>query len=337
MEEILFTFERFPASICTQVGDITTDEKLLECKIVKQPNNLVQFLPYINPEEIYLEQHNSSIGETWQLHNELFSKFVKKYESNDIVEIGGGTGNIFSKFETFNTWKTIDLNPSTVYDIPKVSVIKSIFKPSQINEKDIVISSHVIEHMFYVEGFLQNLRNRMPKYHIFSMPNMKEYANSKYSATIMQEHPTYLPEEVMDVLLKNNGWKVIEKFYFKNHSIFYATEPSTENYTEAIPDRSVDVVNLLRYLKTRALSVKDEKFYVFGAHLTYYYLLNMGIDESQVIAVVDNDKNKCGKRMYGFNTPVIHSSELDKNAKVFLEMGPYNEEIRKKLNNIEFV
>lgn len=335
--ETLFTFTKFPTSVCTQVSLLSSDENLLKCQVVKQNNNLVQFIPYIDPRKIYLEQHNSSIGETWSSHNELFSKLIKQYENKNIVEIGGGSGNIFSKFEQFDSWKVIDLNPSSKYDVKNVTKIKSLYDSTYINNNDVVISSHVIEHMFYIESFLKNLSQKLPKYHIFSMPNMKGYAESKYSATIMQEHPTYLPEEVMDVLLIRNGWVVVEKVYFKKHSIFYVTQPTKKYLNVDIPDYSQDIINLFDYLQSRANSVKHQQFYVFGAHLTYYYLLNMGIVEEQIIAVIDNDWNKCGKRMYGFNTPVIHSSEVPNGAKVFLEMGPYNEEIRKKLNNVEFI
>jgi hypothetical protein len=94
---------------------------------------------------------------------------------------------------------------------------------------------------------------------------------------------------------------------------------------------------MINYIKNRVEDIKDKKFYVFGAHLTYYYLLNLGIKEEQIIAVVDNDPKKQNKRMYGTNTKIISPLDLPINADVFLEMGPYNEEIKKSMNNINFI
>ena len=88
-------------------------------------------------------------------------------------------------------------------------------------------------------------------------------------------------------------------------------------------------------MKKRAKNITQDKFYVFGAHLTYYYLLNLGIDENRILAVVDNDLNKQGKRMYGTNTKVISPHELEEGANIFVEMGPYNKEIIKGLDNIK--
>lgn len=334
---VIATFNRFPVSVCTQVGDISTEETLLKFDIITQENNLVKFVPYVDPKEIYLEQHNSSIGKTWAEHNESFSSVIKKYEHENIVEIGGGSGNIFSKFDNFKTWKVVDLNPTEIYDHVNVKKIRQPYDSKYIESGDVVISSHVVEHMFYIENFFHDLQKRSPKFHIFSIPNMKQYAMSKYSATIMQEHPTYLPESVMDVLLKRTGWDILEKVYFKNHSIFYVTTPSNILSDEVIPDESRDIIELISYLQGRVDSVKHEKFYVFGAHLTYYYILNMGISEEQIIAVVDNDWKKCGRRMYGYNTRTIHSSELTPGSKVFLEMGPYNDEIRENLTDMVFI
>jgi hypothetical protein len=98
------------------------------------------------------------------------------------------------------------------------------------------------------------------------------------------------------------------------------------------------VLNFLKYMQKRVDSIKHLKdIYVFGAHFTYYYLINLGIDESQIAAVIDNDPKKQGRRMYGTNTKVIGGQDLPLGAKVFVEMGPYNEEIKAGLTNVEFI
>ena len=91
-------------------------------------------------------------------------------------------------------------------------------------------------------------------------------------------------------------------------------------------------------MKYRADSMKNvDKFYVFGAHFPFYYLLSLGVKEEQIIAVIDNDVNKQNKRMYGTNVKVISSDDVPVGSKIFIEMGPYNEEIKETLLNMNFI
>lgn len=335
----LHRFKRFPLSVCSQLGEIKPYEKLVEARIVEEENGLITFLPYVDPKDIYLEQHNSSVGKTWQVHNDEFSNFISKYEKSFIVDIGGGSGNIYRSFSKNNPnvkWKIIDLNP-TVEDLP-VETFRGYYKDDLINEGEVVVTSHFVEHQYDLKTFLTGLRSRNPKYHIFSLPNFKLYSSNNYSATIMFEHPHYLEENYLSQLLLETGWKVIEKKYYKDHSIFFATEPCEPEVTNKKFDHKQDILNLLSYMKQRVDQVKHvDGFYVFGAHFTYYYLINLGVSEDQIIAVIDNDPKKQGRRMYGTETKIIGSEDLPEGAKVFVEMGPYNEEIMKGLKNVHFL
>ena len=204
MKTILFNFEKFPLSVCTQNGPLTDAEQLIPARIEEDETGLISFLPFIDPRLIYLEQHNSSIGETWLQHNSEFANYISKYEFHSIVDVGGGSGNIYKSFKQINSdvnWKIIDLNPSVQDD--NVEIIKGLFHPDQIKNQDIVITSHFLEHVVELEKFLIDLRSKTPKYHIFSLPNFKEYAKNNYSATIMFEHPRYLTEEFLTHILKN--------------------------------------------------------------------------------------------------------------------------------------
>lgn len=340
IKNTLHTFSRFPISICTQDTPLTEEERLVEASIVEDEIGMVHFLPYVDPREIYLNQHNSCVGKTWTLHNEEFANFVLQYEKDSIVEIAGGAGKVFQNFVKNNPdytyWKVVDINPSNIYqEDPRCIVKHGLFEPEEdVQEGDTVISSHFVEHVYHLEEFLKDLHSRNPKYHIFTLPNFKKFAASNYTATIMFEHPHYLAEDCLDYLLALTGWKIKEKKFFLDHSIFYITEPCIPEERETTFTSAPDINNLITYMQQRVASLPDSKFYVFGAHLTYYYLLNLGVPEDKIIAVVDNDPNKQGRRMYGTNTKVISPSELPKNALVFLEMGPYNQEIANNLIDV---
>ncbi|NQU33609.1 MAG: hypothetical protein HQ521_10270 [Bacteroidetes bacterium] len=335
----LFEFERFPLSVCTQDGDLSPLEEMIPASICEDDFGLISFLPYVDPKKIYLSQHNSSIGPTWTEHNKRFAEYVYKVEKHAVTDIGGGSGNIYKSYLQHNTnvnWKIIDLNP-TLED-RNVQLIKGLYDSKYISKGETVITSHFLEHQFDFKKFLSELRMREPKYHIFSLPNFKYYAKNKYLATIMFEHPHYLEEDYLDHILKITGWKILNKAYFNNHSIFYTTEPTKPTNDQQKFDCKDDIVDLIEYYKKRVEKIKHlDGFYVFGAHFTYYYLLNFGIKEIQIKAVVDNDVKKQNRRMYGTNTKTISSDELPNGAMLFLEMGPYNEEISRSLKDIVYI
>lgn len=334
---ILFKFKNFPLSVCTQEGELSDREQLIPATIEETEGGLITFLPFVDPKEIYLEQHNSSIGQTWKEHNDTFAKFVLSNETKAVVDVGGGSGNIYKSYMKYNpevSWKIIDLNP-TLEDSRAV-LVKGFYKPEYIEKGDTVITSHFLEHLADLDTFLKSLRAREPKQHIFTLPNFRKYAASNYSATLMFEHPYYLTEDYLEYILTVTGWAIIEKKYYKDHSIFFKTIPSVPQELVCNLDCKADILSFLKYMQTRADMVKDlPRFYVFGAHFTYYYLLNMGISTDQIIAVVDNDPKKQGRRMYGTKTRVVSPQELEENAKIFVEMGPYNQEIKKGISNVK--
>ena len=227
----ILKFKKFPVSICTQAGELTDQEKMIEAKIIEDDSGAIHFVPYIDPKDIYLTQHNNCVGETWESHNLEFTNFVLKHEKDNITEIAGGSGKVFLNFiaknPNYKKWKVIDINPTKIYnEDPRNQVIKGLYNKDMINKGDVVISSHFVEHVAHLDTFLQDLRSKNPKYHIFSLPNFKKFSSSKYTATIMFEHPHYLPEDYLDYFLEKNGWRVINKHYYRDHSIFYTTEPS---------------------------------------------------------------------------------------------------------------
>jgi hypothetical protein len=335
----LYEFKKFPVSVCTQEGPLSSTEELISAKIVEDSTGLLTFLPYVEPERIYLSQHNSSVGKTWQEHNDQFAQFVHNSEKKSVVDIGGGSGNIYKSYVKYNKdvkWKIIDLNP-TLED-ENVDTIKGLYTPEHIQEGETVITSHFLEHLIDLKGFLEELRNRNPKYHIFTLPNFKKYAQANYSATLMFEHPHYLTEEYLSYILPLTGWKIVEKKYYNDHSIFFLTEPTEPVKIQATFNDSQDIISFVEYMQSRVDSIKHlNNIYVFGAHFTYYYLLNLGIKEDQIVAVIDNDPKKQGRRMYGTNTKVIGGQDVPQGANVFVEMGPYNKEIKAGLTNVNFI
>lgn len=84
---------------------------------------------------------------------------------------------------------------------------------------------------------------------------------------------------------------------------------------------------------------KDQKLYLFGAHIFSQYLISFGLNVNRLECIIDNDFNKQGKRLYGTDLKVFSPKILskDNDPVVILKAGVYNQEIKKDiLENINF-
>ena len=145
------------------------------------------------------------------------------------------------------------------------------------------------------------------------------------------------------------GFRILDKKYFMDdHSIFYAAvkDPkqieiplSKDLYIKNKELFSNFIFNHEEMIKkyNQMLKQSDNPIYLFGAHVFAQFLIQMGLDLTNIVSILDNDKNKQGKRLYGTDVMVESPSVLlDVNDPIIiLKAGVYNEEISKDiLNNI---
>ena len=73
--------------------------------------------------------------------------------------------------------------------------------------------------------------------------------------------------------------------------------------------------------------------YLFGAHVFSQYLINFGLNTSNIKCILDNDTKKQNKRLYGTNLKVSSPKILKKIKQgiVILRSGVYNNEIKKDI------
>ena len=80
----------------------------------------------------------------------------------------------------------------------------------------------------------------------------------------------------------------------------------------------------------RRLSESTQPIYLFGAHVFAQYLIAFGLNTDCIAALLDNDPNKQGKRLYGTNL-FVQSPKILRDATkpiVILKAGVYNKEIK---------
>ena len=274
---------------------------------------------------------------------------------NDILEIGGSNGALAKAYLEKNqekkiTWTIVEPGPSISDPDARLKIISDFFPTQKIAEKKYegVIHSHVLEHMYDPTSFLQNVTKNLKigGYHLFSVPNLLRYVLNKQVNALNFEHTILLSEEIIDHLLQNAGFEIVDKQYYLEHSIFYATKysgqkkviPFPNNYTKyknIFTEYIQSIKSVADYFESQT-DISNDRTYIFGAHVFTQLLLNLGLTEGKLSAVLDNSKHKQGKRLYGTNL-FVKSLEIvknDKKPKVIVHAGQYQDEIKEQLISI---
>lgn len=172
---------------------------------------------------------------------------------------------------------------------------------------------------------------------------MEEMLKRKYTNCINFEHTVLLTEPYVDYLLSKHGFREVDKEYFQDdHSIFYSFIKDSTVETITLSDglyehnkkMYLDYVDyhkqLINDLNTKIKNTSDnQNIYLFGAHVFAQSLIEFGLDTSRIVCLLDNDKNKQSKRLYG-TSMLVESPKILKgvsNPIVILKAGVYNSEI----------
>ena len=356
----IFSIKKFPIYMGVVEKKHKTEFKNLNFKINKK-SGTVQIYPRVPLKKLYFKSHGSGkIGKVWSDHHKEFFLFTKKHLNKKILEIGGGHNSISNMFDNLKKKNNIDLvsfdpNGKKLKNV-KHKLVKDFFNSKNIKKYNIksdinlIIHSHLIEHIYSPRQFLFNINSLLSKkgYHIFSVPNLKKMIQNGYANAMNFEHPFFLDEKMLDFLLKQSGFKVIKKKYFKSsHSIFYLTKKSIKKKKNIFNfflknkkifldlkkkwSKDIDLLNL--YITNK------KNIFIFGAHIFSQNLIFNGLNYKNVKYILDNDPNKKNKFLYGTNIQVKETEILKKykNPTVILRAGPYNKEIKeniiKNINN----
>ena len=178
---------------------------------------------------------------------------------------------------------------------------------------------------------------------VFSLPNMQKWLENKWTNCLNFEHTIFINENVIEFLLNNNNFSIIDKKYFSNHSIFIRAEINNNliknklniDYNDnkyLFLDMQNHYSNLVEKLNN-IIRKTNKEIYLFGAHLFSQYLLYIGLDNKKIKNILDNNLNKQGKRLYGTNLIVQSPKILQNNTNsiVILCAGAYNEEIQRDI------
>lgn len=350
--DFLFELKSFPAFIgCTSMpkaDDIFADMTWMICK----SSGIIQLKNLLPLDLIYSEYHSEALGPTWQKHHVELSQFIKKYQTGNILEIGGSNGTLAKIYTSENKmdspWTIIEPNPSFNGN-EDIKVVKAFFDENiSVPNVGTIVHSHVLEHLFDPNLLLQHINQILPDngVNVFSIPNLYQYLKNKYSNSINFEHTYFLTEYFTDYLLNRHGFEIIEKYKYEDHSIFYATRKSTTNKKIRLVNQFdeykklyLDMVNYYdnEVIKLNGLiSEHKGKVFLFGAHIFSQFLLYRGLEQNNIETIIDNSPNKKNKRLYGTNL-IVNSPEIISaldNVAVILKAGQYQEEVKDQLQKL---
>ncbi|MDE2402186.1 MAG: class I SAM-dependent methyltransferase [Burkholderiales bacterium] len=351
----LHTFKDFPVFMGCMDQPPEADLKADMSWWISRSSGLVQLKQLLPLDVLYPESHGAgAVGALWERHHRSFAQFVNKLAPRAVFEIGGAHGILEREYQVLGAvpWTIIEPNPSPVEGC-QARFIKGFFDDKFVFDSpfDVVVHSHVFEHIYEPERFMSHLAGFMPdgKSLVFSLPNMQVMMERKYTNCINFEHTVLLTEPYVEHLLAKHGFRLQAKEYFMDdHSIFYAAVRDSSVKAQALP---AELYQRNKQLYADYLTYHDElitqlngamcetnsPIYLFGAHVFAQYLLAFGLDTSNIICLLDNDKSKQGRRLYGTNlfvkSPVCLRDVA--NPYVILKAGVYNDEIKADiLNNI---
>jgi 2-polyprenyl-3-methyl-5-hydroxy-6-metoxy-1,4-benzoquinol methylase len=350
--ESLYTFKNFPVFFGCVDHNPSEDIKADMSWAICPESGVIQLNKLVPLEILYQEQHVDGTGPTWQQYYEDFAQYILKQNPINVLEIGGGAGKLADLVVNGSDkvfWTMAEPNPLHE-ESEKIKIIPKFFDENFKYEKstDAIVFSQVMEHAYDPNIFLASIANFLKPGGkvIFAYPNLELWLKNKFTNAINFEHTFFLTDYFVDYLLGKNGFSIINKEFYKDHSVFYVAERSSITHDVSFDNKYDDYKQIfsefIDYYKSLVfdLNTKVANFegdvYLFGAHIFAQYLFEFGLNKERIVSILDNSSLKIGKRLYGTNFMVENPGVISGKNKVavILKVGIYRDEILKQLKAI---
>ena len=336
----------------TSNSDVFVDQIWLVCSDC----GCLQLKNLIPLEVLYKNNHSLGVvGQTWNRHHLEFKKFIMKDRHSQICEIGASHGFLASSI--LDEDPEIDyliIEPDPTFTDQRIRVIKGFLEDNlnKIEPTSTILHSHVLEHVYNPLDFLFHLANILDikSYMFISFPNIPALLQQGGSNALNFEHTFFLTTFQLFDLIPLLGFQIVDTLEFENHSHFLklqkVSEPNPLGETKLNLRNMAHLLADFDYMWDSALSFAGDtnellkkspkETYLFGAHVFAQTLLSMGIDQENVLGILDNSPGKIGKRLYGTDLVVFHPNEIKgkRNVRVILRAAQYQDEIKEQLKLI---
>lgn len=343
-------FEKFPVYMGISNHDEDTFQDMIWS--VCESCGCVQLLELIDPEVLYLSPHNPAIGKTWELHNVSLSNVIKHRKPNNVLDIGGANlklAHMVLEENSIKKYTVLDFS-SDKYELhevnDKITMIRGRAEDLLLQEKyDLVLLSHTLEHIYDPVKLLRNIREMLTDSGVvlISVPHIRNQIEESFLNALHFEHTYFIDHEYIGMIANAAGFSVQSMIDFSKYNSFYVFEKSitfkSVKHSDGLAAER-HFMNFVDNVRKDASQITcklfDEKCYIFGAHIFSQYLINFGLLEEKIVAVLDNDPAKIGKRLYGTNLRV-QSPDIIKNVSspcVVLRTAQYRQEIEEQIFKI---
>ncbi|TRV11694.1 MAG: class I SAM-dependent methyltransferase [Microcystis wesenbergii Mw_MB_S_20031200_S109] len=279
-----------------------------------------------------------------------------------ILDIGCANGGLLGYLKKLGYNNLCGLDPSPIcaettkqkYDIETYT--GSMFElPDSFGVFDVIILSHVLEHIQDVSSALTNLKDILDKNGILyaEVPDAKRYLNFYVSPFhyFDTEHINHFSLKFLEKLLMLANFTIIgrgeKEFELHSGTIYPAIWVMARLFNRKIPlnlDLDSELCNnIIKYLKhseedfdTQAIDelvLNCEKIIVWGiGSSTMRLLANSTLSQANIIAFVDSNPKYWGE--YLMDKPIISTEELKKKTETILITSKiYRQEILTQIVN----
>jgi len=294
--------------------------------------------------------HTEVVGDTWARHHLAFSKFISLASGDKICEIGSAHDYLATLILDKNsTVDYLSVEPDPTKMDSRVKHIRDFAENQleQIAQCNVVIHSHVLEHVYNPRTFLSSLSSVMKangRMYI-SFPNITELLAHSGVNGLNFEHTYYLSKRNFLNLINHAGLTVIRTEDFESHSFFYELVKldTVDNFEEEVFTDEYEAFNKLwdglqEFVDSAVpeIEASSAPTYIFGAHIFSQALLSLGLNKIVIQGILDNSEAKQGERLYG-SKALTYAPDVIKElpqVNVVLRASHYQSEIKSQLQSI---
>ena len=322
------------------------DQNWVECSVC----GCLQLLKLLPLAYIYQHNHHTEvIGQVWKDHHDSFANFIALNEPRKILEIGAAHGYLAKELTLkFPHSEYTIVEPDSNMISQDIKIIKGYIEDHyfELKEKDCIVHSHVLEHVYRPVDFMTQISNHISiGTDVYaSFPNMEGLIENGGLNSLNFEHTYLLDPNQAETIFSNVGFEVINKKKYLKHSYFYHLKKRSNNvgkylrYTN-IRQQSKKFLDMVESLvefvaaTNKLIDNHSGPIYLFGAHVFSQSLIFLGLKTDKILGVLDNASGKQNKRLYGTSFKVFNPSVISEtnNVMVVLNASHYQSEIRDQL------
>lgn len=320
-----------------------------------------------DPIILYGGSHIHPIGKIRETMDDILcNMIVENSLITGIIEIGGGKGLLADKIID----STIGTIPYYIVDSCYIgNTYKRIVIPHFIEDchtslpstPNTLILSHVFEHFYDPVAVLKSLIKPNIKYIYVCHPDFDSYISKQpYTMNVLHiEHTFLIDNEGVKKIMNTFNFKLSKETLHANYCVMweFVRTDTTPKALLLLHDLHINTIShqcIPRYLSYISSVVnkvnhilnsekyQDYKKYIWPCSIHTVTLLHYGVHVDMLDGMLDNSKDKIGRKIYGYNLPCLSfatmTSQNKENCVIFLNGGCFNKEVMQNdTEHVQFV